>query len=1439
MRYGGLPIRPGLPPTGTFHSAPIGFTNFDRLLGKITLPDSRNYQFQYTAYGELARLILPTGGAVEYDHGAGLANAGSVAGGYADGSVMDNPGTFFNTTDPDPGWRPTIYRRVLKRRTYPDGGTGTGSESETTYSLRESGSDPDIWDGKVTTMKIAASPYLEESTTGAGLSASIVTRHYFFESADAPFPEWSSWNAASPLQSMMLNSGKVRMPNDNNVAEGVEYKTTMPGLHSTEKGFVLATDASRALRVCQETVLAGDSANKRAETLLFYDARGNVTDTYAYGYGDGPALNRTNGVPRSCGTLSVENTYQRRTTVAYKTDAAYVADSRHLLRLPVSEETFGPGAAQVSSTVYDYDLRALLPAELTPVAGHDAAVYPSARTERGNVTGIRRSRSSGSVLTTAYQYDVLGNARYVMTPNLVQNWVSFSSTASIDAEAANAGKWSYADGWEASGGSGKALAFVTGEQLPGAVSVTNRFSASTTYDNWLGQPSGFTDINGVSTSFGYGSAGSNLDQLTALTRAVGTGAEAKTSYDYGFGGPSPYVAVSGALRSATDGLLRTKSVFDGFGREVENWQHNGTAWVITKKVYDGAHRLWRVYNPTTGTPTVLTETTYDGLGRPVLVTAPGGAKTTYLYSENETTVTDPANVKKKLVTDALGRLVSVTEDPGGLGLETKYFYSATGNLLTVCPSGGSLSTAGVCTGTGLARTFTYDWLGRLLTVTNPESSTISYGYDDPGSTNGMGNLTTKTQLRGDVGSPVTVTTRFHYDNLGRMTSKVYTGAPDGVATPGVSYSYDAHNPAIAGVTSYAKGRRTRVEVSGGVATTVDSYDAMGRATRSSQGTYRFGADGIAGYEYLRNGAVSVMRLPTGRTLSYAYDDGGRPVGVGDGATAYVSAVGYKDFGAMETLRMNGNLLRETRSYDGSRLQLTGIALERCTDGTTLCSVPAAVRSFGYTYTNGTGNGSGPNNNGSVRTQTIADPGAAAATQVYGYDALDRLTSFVEGGLNETYCYDAHGNRAVLQRVGLSPLIPQVTTCTPAAVAGLFPGNRWAMTAYDAAGGIRNDGRSNLRYDAEDRLVKTWPAGGSTETLYSYDGDGKRVTAGGVTFVYDVFGKLAVEYGGTVTASGREFMGVDHLGSTRAAVSTDAVRRMDYWPFGMELSVVDTAWRTGALGFAVDAKSRLKFTGKERDAETGLDYFGARYFSGAQGRFTSVDPLFFQAAMPLDPQRFNLYSYARNNPLKFIDPTGREIELIGSEEQRKKTFELLQRGVGERAGKLLTVTEKKGFLGLGKTRYVVDIAKGKTSEFASANAATADVSKIIQNSKTVQVGIAGGNETLNAVGGKTTLNQEKFNGITGFFDGVVGALGSDLRSYIKDPGEGSYGRVPGFKMEDGRSAEANPMFTLFHELGHAVAAMQGLPNEQIIQGALDLENKVRKVQSPKAADRTIH
>jgi RHS repeat-associated protein len=66
--------------------------------------------------------------------------------------------------------------------------------------------------------------------------------------------------------------------------------------------------------------------------------------------------------------------------------------------------------------------------------------------------------------------------------------------------------------------------------------------------------------------------------------------------------------------------------------------------------------------------------------------------------------------------------------------------------------------------------------------------------------------------------------------------------------------------------------------------------------------------------------------------------------------------------------------------------------------------------------------------------------------------------------------------------------------------------------------------------------------------------------------------------------------------------------------------------------------RSRSTGKERDAETGLDYFGFRYYSGAQGRWTSPDKPFIDQH-PGNPQSWNLYAYVQNNPLNRIDPFG--------------------------------------------------------------------------------------------------------------------------------------------------------------------------------------------------------
>ncbi|HUS05357.1 MAG TPA: RHS repeat-associated core domain-containing protein [Bryobacteraceae bacterium] len=84
-----------------------------------------------------------------------------------------------------------------------------------------------------------------------------------------------------------------------------------------------------------------------------------------------------------------------------------------------------------------------------------------------------------------------------------------------------------------------------------------------------------------------------------------------------------------------------------------------------------------------------------------------------------------------------------------------------------------------------------------------------------------------------------------------------------------------------------------------------------------------------------------------------------------------------------------------------------------------------------------------------------------------------------------------------------------------------------------------------------------------------------------------------------------------------------------------------------LGLEID-----EFTGKERDAETGLDFFQAKYMAAAQGRFTSPDPLI---GRPDDPQSWNMYAYGRNNPLLYPTPMDRVMRFATRKEiARRRT-----------------------------------------------------------------------------------------------------------------------------------------------------------------------------------------
>jgi len=145
------------------------------------------------------------------------------------------------------------------------------------------------------------------------------------------------------------------------------------------------------------------------------------------------------------------------------------------------------------------------------------------------------------------------------------------------------------------------------------------------------------------------------------------------------------------------------------------------------------------------------------------------------------------------------------------------------------------------------------------------------------------------------------------------------------------------------------------------------------------------------------------------------------------------------------------------------------------------------------------------------------------------------------------------------------------------------------------------------------------------------------------FVYNAGGQLIAEYTtGQPQSGGTSYLTTDTLGSTRLVTDGAGVvkARHDYLPFGEELGA-GIGGRTTAQGYSQTDGVRQKFTGYERDSESGLDFAQARYYSSAQGRFTSTDPIALTASRLHDPQRINLYAYVRNNPLSLVDPDGED------------------------------------------------------------------------------------------------------------------------------------------------------------------------------------------------------
>jgi len=892
-----------------------------------------------------------------------------------------------------------------------------------------------------------------------------------------------------------------------------------------------------------------------------------------------------NGSP---GTLLRTTTY----TYKYASNPSY--ESANLVRLPelvsVTDGTF------LSQTQYSYDDFPLIPRN--GATGHDDNVYGASFNVRGNLTTISRWRNTdGAWLPTTYTYDSLGNRLTGTDPRGLRTQYSYDDNP---VGGCQPGQSTYA--------------------YPTSIIDAKGFTTRMSYYYCNGLLGGTRDPNDIAagrdgTVFTYEMMG----RPSSIVYPPGGGS---TTYSY-IDTPPLSLAVA---KQVSDGSSITKvQNLDGMGRIKQTRNPDGSSVDVT---YDKKGRVGTVSNPyfsTSDTTYGFTQYSYDPLDRTTALQRPDDTVASITYLGTCSTATDITSVKT--CTDPLGRLTKVFEDPAGLNYETDYTYDAAGNLWNVTQNGSDVTQARV-------RQFTYNSLSELISANNPETGSPNipasgrtiYIYDPDG------NVQTKTNGLGTV--------TYGYDELNRLKTKSYSDQ----TTPSVTYVYDNGTEAI----------HRLVSSTSGVASSTIGYDPMGRMKTSTQCVGSTCGTVVAHFNYL--GSLDALTYPSARSLSYKFDSVARLSAVmldsfnGTSVNYPYYAIspdaGYSPSGLV-TKAVFGNGLFEF-THQNKRFQIDGFTVSKSPTVTCGPNSGANLMQIGLNLVDPTSRG----NNGNVWSTT--DYINSAHNQTFTYDTLNRIKTAVQAdnSISQTYSIDAWGNT---QQSGPPNNFIQAFTTR----------NQVLGACYDAVGNLQDLGNCQTphtySYDAENRIVST--QGGAS---YTYSADGLRVakTSGGSTTLYFYFGSQPVAelssdgtWSDYIFAGSRRIAVTTSIGQSDPNASNPAIytnyyhqdqlgssRLMSSGTFASDGQSWSSIYAPFGQLVGSDIPSHYKFTGKERDAESGNDYFGARYYASSMGRMLSPDPVFASAARVMDPQQWNMYAYARNNPLSITDPTGMDFNL---------------------------------------------------------------------------------------------------------------------------------------------------------------------------------------------------
>jgi RHS repeat-associated protein len=1025
-----------------------------------------------------------------------------------------------------------------------------------------------------------------------------------------------------------------------------------------------AAPATNVHKTAATTTLPIPSGNVSTTAQFTWDTYGNLTKLQEWNFGS-----------------STSGNADRTTNIAYLGGTSYIASN--ILNRPTTTTVTDSGGNFVAQTVNCYDYAGGCGgssfASATGKTQHDDTNYGTSNTVRGDLTQVKRYFTASSYLTTSMTYDMTGQV--ISSTDSNNNITSYDYTDHFYDDNNSNPPATHS-------GSPATNAYVTTITPPAGSSLATTLG----YYFGTGQLAKATDPNG-NTSYSHFYDLMNWPTGTAvLDSSSVTRAWTLAQYDLSTATPplntgtESFIGIGGTSSPSCTQCRHDQLVFDtlGLGRFAKSYLVNdpdGETEVDTQ--YDINGRVKTVSNPyrSLSDPTYGLETpTYDGLDRASNVTH-ADSNVAYSYYGAAITSTlgqtaqqcssstygtgypalliDEVGNKRETWTNGFGRLIEADEpdSAGALNKKTCYSYDMNNNLTGVLAADGSQT-----------RSFSYDKLSRLTSKTEPEpepSASSSFYYTTSGGALCSGDpsaICRRTDGRG-------ITTTYAYDSMNRLTGKSYTDS-----TPVVTYSYD--QASYNGLT-ITNGKGHRTGMSDGSGQTAWSYDPVGNALTVSKTIN--GQTKTMNYTYNLDGSVLTIQYPGLRTLTYATSNAQRQTSAKDNSNSinYALSATYAPQGALASIQ-DGSSLISTFFYN-NRLELCRISVKNTGTATTTCANTTYGNVLDLTFSYGQSSyyGSGSSfNNGNIAS--VTNNLTSGRTWTYTYDPLNRLLTAQSSASSGGDC-SGQGFGTYNATLPTLPLADDVLNnqLLATSLKCSSPAPNWSVNShneitntgftYGNSGDTTADSNYTYTYDAEDRLTAV--VTGSGTYCYKYDGNGLRVQKGTgssgscsapiVNRLYwrDTGGNTIAETdgtGSTTNSSYNEYVGFagqriaqsnpssgnvyyyfsDHLGSTRVVTNATGspCYEADFLPYGAENT---------PASFTDTCSINYKFTGYERDPETNNDYAFARYYSPRLERFLSPDPMSGDIS---DPQTLNKYTYVRNNPVNFTDPSGLTCEV---------------------------------------------------------------------------------------------------------------------------------------------------------------------------------------------------